>query len=40
MILKDRMAKNITTVENFENELFHRIKAKGDKEMNVLTQFK
>jgi len=37
MILRDRMAKNVTNVEKFENELFHKIKAKGKKEMDVLT---
>jgi Zn-dependent oligopeptidase len=26
MILRDRMAKNISNVENFESELFHLIK--------------
>tara|TARA_B110000285_G_C15033699_1_gene568082 strand:+ start:1068 stop:1274 length:207 start_codon:yes stop_codon:yes gene_type:complete len=40
MILKDRMAKNVTNVEKFESELFHKIKHLGEKEMNVLTQFK
>lgn len=40
MILRDRMAKNISNVENFEGELFHLIKSKGQKELDVLNKFK
>ena len=40
MILRDRMAKNISNVENFESELFHLIKSKGQKELDVLNKFK
>ena len=40
MILRDRMAKNVSNVENFENELFHLIKSKGKKEMDVLNEYK
>jgi len=34
------MAKNISNVENFEGELFHLIKSKGQKELDVLNKFK
>lgn len=40
MILTDRMAKNVSNVEHFEDELFHLIKNKGKKEMDVLTKYK
>jgi len=40
MILSDRMAKNITNVENFESDLFHLIKSKGQKELDDLKKFK
>ena len=36
MILENRMAKNVQTVENFEDDLTNRIHGQGVEEMNKL----